>query len=463
MEKIIKKIEVKLTKVRKLLSKEKLALILLSIFTICFAYAMEVTKLFQINKNMDNDKINRATYDAAEYIKNVETLLIKAQITSTPEQSAKILAEIWKQSSLASSNMVELPSNQETVENSSNFLSQLSDYSFLLMKKSIEGVNITEKEYQTLENMHEYAKNINKEFSNLVADLNSGKIKWDEVEKNLKDKKENKEMQALGTTNLGKTMQDYQGLIYDGAFSNHILNIVPTMFKNKNININDGKNIIKKLYGEKNIESIKYIDTTNGNIETYGYSVKLTEIKESIDIQITKDTGYIIWILSDKNVVERNLSIEESKKAGKEFLEKLGYKNMKDTYYSIYENMITINYAYEQDGCIMYTDLIKVKVALDNGMVCSLESNGYIYNHKENRNLNTKITLNQARNKINKKLEITASNLAYIPTDSLNEILVYEFKGKIEDKYFLVYINALTGVEEKILVVIDSEKGILTM
>ncbi len=466
MEKIIQKLEKKLTKWRNTADHKKTALFFLVLFTSSFIYSMEITKAFKINKNIDNDNINRAAYDAAEYIKNVETLLVKMQITSTSEQSAKILAEIWKQSNLAKGNIVELPSNQQTVENASNFLSQLSDYSYMLMKKTIEGNEVTDKEYEELSKMQEYAKNIRVEFSSIVDNLNSGKIKWGEVEKALaskKNSKENKVVEKIATDNVGKVFQDYQGLIYDGAFSNHILNIKPTMLLDQDISIKDGIDKINKLYGKNNIESVKFTSETKGNIETYGYAVKLTNHEETIDVEITKDSGYILWILTNKDVTDAKLSIEEAKKKGKEFLEKLGYKDMKDTYYSVYENMATINYAYKQEDCVMYPDLIKVKVALDDGFICSMESHGYIFNHKENRSLNTKISKEEASLKINPKLKIESSNLAYIPTEAMKEKLVYEFKGVLKEKYFLVYIDANTGVEEKILLIIDSDKGMLTM
>ena len=53
-------------------------------------------------------------------------------------------------------------------------------------------------------------------------------------------------------------------------------------------------------------------------------------------------------------------------------------------------------------------------------------------------------------------------NLAIIPTEWKTEIFCYEFKGKINDTEFLVYINAETGKEENILVIIDTANGVLT-
>ena len=59
--------------------------------------------------------------------------------------------------------------------------------------------------------------------------------------------------------------------------------------------------------------------------------------------------------------------------------------------------------------------------------------------------------------------KILGEGLAVIPTEWQTEILCYEFKGKVEDREFLVYINAETGEEEDILVIKDTPNGTLTM
>ena len=134
---------------------------------------------------------------------------------------------------------------------------------------------------------------------------------------------------------------------------------------------------------------------------------------------------------------------------------------MKETYYLKEEGIVTINYAYEQDGVIVYPDLIKLKIALDNGEVLGIETSGYLNNHTVRNIPELKISKEQAKANLNKNLEITSENLAIIPTEWKTEILCYEFKGKIDDTDFLVYINAETGREENILVIIV--QNIMTM
>ena len=53
--------------------------------------------------------------------------------------------------------------------------------------------------------------------------------------------------------------------------------------------------------------------------------------------------------------------------------------------------------------------------------------------------------------------------LAIIPTDSKDEVLTYEFKGTVEEREFLVYINTDTLEEEKVLIILETPGGTLTM
>ena len=112
----------------------------------------------------------------------------------------------------------------------------------------------------------------------------------------------------------------------------------------------------------------------------------------------------------------------------------------------------------------MYSDLIKVKIALDDGEILGMEATGYLNNHTERDLAETEISIDEAKETLNSNLEILSEGMAVIPLEDENiEVLCYEFKGKVEDKEFLVYINVQTGEEEEILVILETEGGTLTI
>ena len=181
-----------------------------------------------------------------------------------------------------------------------------------------------------------------------------------------------------------------------------------------------------------------------------------------MDISVAKKGGHVVYLNYNREVENEIISKEEANEKALKFLEERGYTNMKETYYLTQQGIVTINYAYQQGEVICYPDLIKIKIALDDGEILGFESTGYLNCHTT-RNLDeNKISVDQAREKINKNLEISNERLAIIPTEYDTEIYCWEFQGKINDNEFLVYINANTGKEEDILVIINTPNGTLT-
>ena len=166
---------------------------------------------------------------------------------------------------------------------------------------------------------------------------------------------------------------------------------------------------------------------------------------------------------SNREVNSEVISQEDANETGKKYLSDKGFPNMKETYYLKQEGIVTINYAYTKNNVIVYPDLIKVKVALDNGEVLGIETTGYLNNHCERDISNIKISKEEAKKNLNKELNIESEGMAIIPTEWKTEILCYEFKGKVDDREFLVYINAENGREEDILVITNTPNGTLTM
>ena len=201
----------------------------------------------------------------------------------------------------------------------------------------------------------------------------------------------------------------------------------------------------------------------NTNMTTYDFNVKINgENENNMSISVTEKGGHIVFMNYNRDVQAETISQERANEIGKKYLENKGFKNMKETYFLKESGIVTINYAYQQNNVTVYPDLIKVKIALDNGEIMGVETSGYLNNHEERKMEEVKISRDDAIKNLNKKLEIKSQNLAIIPTEWKSEILCWEIKGKVNETDFLVYINAETGKEEDILVIVNTPNGTLT-
>ena len=407
---------------------------------------------------------NQSLYELVYYMDNVKNYLAKATISTSPVSGAETLTNVWREANLAQTYLSMLPIQAHELENTEKFLNQVSDYSYSLSRKNFEGEKLSDEDLENLQELHKYSIEINNVVNQISFDLNAGNLKWKDLTGNRDvDFAQQVSFDFSLASSLEENLHQYSGLIYDGAYSEHIVSEEKKGLKGEKISEEDAKNKAKEFIGNENIQEISsYGFSENVPIPSFTFNIK-NKNDENITISISQKGGDIVFMNSDKKVEQENIGYEEANEKAKEFLEQKGFENMKQTYYLKNDGVMTINYAYSQDGVLMYPDLIKVKVSLDDGQILGIETTGYLNNHTERDISKVKITKEQAREKLNKKLNIQSEILAVIPTEWKTEILCYEFKGKVEDTEYLVYINAENGEEEQILIITNTPNGVLTM
>ncbi len=405
----------------------------------------------------------RALHDMGDYVNDIDVSLKKALLAGDATQMSALSTQLYMQSEAAKACLGQMPIENVSFDKTQKFLSQVGDYSSYLSKKSISDNKITDEEYNNLSTLSSYASSVNEEFTKLENSVYNGTIKV-EMLKNSSPFTVYAESTdfADGLSKIDSLPQDYPSLIYDGPFSDHLQTTEPELLK--------GKDAVTKLSAEKSArnflgdergKTLKYDGTGDGIIETYMFSGNSGG--RSVSMEVTKRGGFVLWMLDSREVETERLTVNQAMAAGENFLIQKGYHSMKSSYYEVSDNIATVNYAYFENGTVMYPDLIKVKIAMDNGEILGFESQGYIMCHKEREIPQNVIGEEKAREIAGTHLSIDNVSMAYIPLESGREVYCYELKGTLGKNNFLIYINAQTGQEEKILMLIETESGILTI
>lgn len=440
--------------------------VIVVLFTIIIILSVIIYKKQTEYRQASENQYNMAFYELVDYVQNVETYLAKSLISSSPEHGAETLTHVWREANLAQAYLSRLPIDSVELEKTAKFLNQVSDYSYSLSRKNIYNEELTEEDLKNLEDLHNYSVELRNTLDQLSADINDGRIKWGELTKKgeVAFAQEVSNISKNSFSNLEENFHEYSGLIYDGAFSEHMTSSQKKGLTGDNIDEERAKQIATDFIGKDRVQEINLSGKSeNTDIITYDFSVKVNnENEENMNISITEKGGHVLLMNYNRNVEAELISQEEADKIGKQFLEDRGLNNMKETYYLKQDGIVTINYAYKQDEVTVYPDLIKLKIALDNGEVMGIETKGYLNSHEERKIPEVKITKEKAKESLNKNLEITSESLAIIPTEWQTEVLCWEFKGKVNDTDFLVYVNAETGKEEDILVITNTPNGTLT-
>lgn len=446
------------TKTRALIGIPVIAVILI---------ALLVYKIKENEKSFDLQQSNMydmSLYQLTDHVQNVENFLAKSTISSSSEAGAETLTHVWKEADIAVSYLSQIPLNIEQLNKTAKFLNQVSEYSYTLSRKNIYKEKLSQQDLDNLKNLHSYSVELKNSLEQMEEQISLGQVSWRDLQQN---KEQNYTRQVDNIDNISfvdidNNFNEFEGLIYDGAFSEHIELQDKKGLTGDEITEDEAEVVVRNILKD-NIEKIKRNGKiSNSDIPLYQFEVTDKQ-KDIINIAISVKGGKLVLLNKNREVIDEVLTREEANQKGKEFLEQIGFANMQESYFQTQENIITINYVYKQDEIIVYPDLIKVKVALDNGEILGVETNGYLNSHTERTDITPEISKNEAKATLNPNLDIQAENLAIIPTEWKTEILCYEFKGKIDETEFLVYINAKTGREENILVIIETPGGILTM
>lgn len=410
--------------------------------------------------NSLNNQYNRAFHELVTYVDDIQTSLDKGLLASTPAQMASISSDLFRKSTAAKACLGQLPISDVNMDNTAKFLSQVGDYTYVLSQNMINDEKITEEQYKTLSSLSQYAKSLNTSLANMQSDVYSGNITF--AHNSGSGTVHAASDMASGMESVEKEFQEYPSLIYDGPFSEHIQTARPLMLENTTEFSQDECRRRAASFLGIDEKTLKFeSETLNTNMDAYTFTS--TDKTRQRSISITKKGGYTVYYLDNRSIAQENLTFEDAAFKAQEFLKSRGYDSMKQSYYDKANGVATINFAYQQGNITCYSDLVKVRVALDTGEIVGFESKGYLMSHAARSVNPPKVSKEQAMAKINTHLTADSANLAIIPKDSLKEVLCWEIHGKTNDRNFIIYINADNGREEKILLLLESPDGILTI
>ncbi|HQO43926.1 MAG TPA: germination protein YpeB, partial [Bacillota bacterium] len=400
-------------------------------------------------------------------VENIKLLLEKAEVSASPQQSSALMSQTWMQSYSAAENLGQLPITHVSLSKTEKYLNQVGDYSYSLSRNGARNKNMTEKDMDQISKLRAYAGELLGELHKMEEDVARGEIRFGEIRKKgrLALRRASKDAVEVSFGNIEDKFSEYPSLIYDGPFSDNVIEGRPKGLDGEDVSLEKAKEKAKKFVGEDKAGRIIETSSGKGKIHTYGLEVspKDKEKGNPINIDITKKGGYVLWMLNPRDIPEKKLTDQQASDKAKKFLKKQGFGDLTETYFLKNDNTTTITFiGVTKDGVLIYPDLLKVKVALDNGEIVGFDAYQYLMSHRKRDIPKPKLTEEEARKKVSPRIKVERVKLAIIPMPGNKEQLCYEFKGKYNNFDYFVYINAEDGSEENILRIIKDENGTLT-
>ena len=399
---------------------------------------------------------SRSLNELSESVNNISLALEKVQYVNSAKQMSGMAAQLLTESENAKNALSQLPSGNGELTVLNRFLSQVGNYAMAVSKSLISGNQPNDEYSGNIELLKNTAQIITETIKN--SDISyAAPEKWaQELNKKLDNTAEGDSL-ADSFGSIEESLTDYPTLVYDGPYSDHILEKEPVMLKDAQ-KVNESQAQVKaaEISGIEK-EKIVYEEKTGGKMPAYRFS------SEDTTVSITEAGGYPLYMRKSRNIGDYVLEYRQALDKARRFLEKIGMSGFTETYFFTDEGVCVISFAYLDGQTICYTDLVKVGVAMDNGEIMLYETGGYLTNHTDRAFETPAISSDDAAAKVSERLSIRETALALIPTKSGGEVRCYEFVCTAEDgQEILVYINAVTGEEEDILILLKSDGGTLT-
>ena len=407
--------------------------------------------------NMDGMTADMATihtesmYELNSIVDNLDTNLAKARVANTRNEQVKLLSNVAIESEMAETLLERLPVDTQFTQNVTSFVNKMGDSAQSMLYSVASGKKLTDSQIATIEHMYKTNLQLKQSINELTANC-TGK----EMLKAMRGKKDNLMLVSFGEmeNNVVETPKE----IHDGPFAENIKKVsAKNLAGLEEITCAQAEKLAAKYFESYNVSDVKCTGEVTAESLTC-YNVTMQTKDGEMSAQLSKQGGKVVEFNSYKDCNDKNFSVERCVDIAQDFLKALGFKNMKAVWTSENGTTCNLNFAYEQNGVVIYPDMVKVKVCEERGIVTGMEGLAYVLNHTQRELGSAKISKSNAKAVLNGGFEAEGSRLCLIPVDG-GEVLCYEFYGTYGGNDYYIYVDAATGNEVEVFTVIGTAQG----
>ena len=415
--------------------------------------------------NAANDD-QRAFGQLVTAVGEVDNALQKSLYVTSPSLAGAICAEVFGKALTAQAAVSALPFSSQELERTDGFLSRVGDYALALSRGALAGRGLTEEERENLRALSDAAEVLSLNLKELQGGLQDGSL-------SLRELRQAGATLSAGTEGPGwvgdrlslmeREFPELPSLIYDGPFSEHLTGQAPRALEGlPEADENEARKAAADFLGLGR-GRVYATGAVAGDLPCWGMAAD-DEAGATVYLSVTKQGARVLGMLSSRPVGSARVTVEQALETAGRFLSAQGYSDMAETYHMTRSGVLTVNYAWRQGDVLCYSDLVKVSVALDSGRVCGFEAKGYLTAHCHRELPEMAVDAGTAQGAVPEDLEVLAVQTALVPSDGKYETLCHEFKcADASGRHCIVYVNAQTGQQEKILLLLEDENGTLTI
>ena len=395
----------------------------------------------------------RAFYETAALLGNIEVNLEKAQLTGSPARRLALLGQISRDAASAQANLASLPASLAAISESLKFVNQVGDVAVTLGGRLSDSSAPTDEDIKLLARLHGSCVNLNGVIESIVADIEGGGSPLSEAVAGAP-------VPIVENVELGEVELDYPILLYDGPFSDGRGDEPLRALDGDEISADEALQIAREFIGQDRVTGAWV--TGEGQVPAPGYEISAYTGDGLLSLAVSRQGGQVIYMMVDGMAKPGAYSQAALIDMAAAFLKNRGYPPVAVSYWTTFDGYLTVNFAAVQDGVVLYPDLIKVQMSMETGLPVGIEAVNYLTNHRQRRLPAPALAEDEAKGCLNPALEAEKGRLCVIPLDN-GEAFCWEFSATADGARYLVYIDAMTGEEKNIYRVVEDENGQLVI
>ncbi len=374
-------------------------------------------------------------------------------------QSA-LCAQVYGKALEAQMALSALPYEAQSLQQAAGFISRVGDYACVLSRSVGGNGGYSEEELSNLASLSETASVMAGNLRELQLQLASGTMTMDTAL--LDTAAEDMPRLSDSIADIESEFPELPTLIYDGPFSDGLRSDDPKLLRGAaEVDEDEARAIAARMLG-MNTAALESAGESGGDVPCRRFTA--SDSGGEYTVSVTKRGGAVWSLLSSHSVREARYSVRDALKLARDIMDATGIDGMEPSYHIVQNGVLTVNFEYVQEDVTCYADLIKIGVALDTGTLQSYDASGYISSHCERTLPAVEVDEASARAALSPALTVEKSAQALIPTDGGGEKLCHEFLCASESgRHCLIYVNAVTGAQERILLLLEDEAGTLTV
>lgn len=392
----------------------------------------------------------------------LDTALQKSLYTTAGPLQESLYQQIYAKALAAQSALGELPYGNQELEHTAAFFAKTGDYAAALCRGGTEDAG------ENLAALAVISGDLNGALSELQSELEAGTLELsqiDRAEAELAQLTEDggQELGGMSFQSVEADFPELPTLIYDGPFSEHLSTAAPKALEGLADVTEEQARTAAANFLHAAPDALTPVGAGGGVLPTYAFT--LPQDGGAGYLEVTRQGGMVLEYFQDRTVGQPSMTAEQGVELAKNYLANWGFSLMEPSYHIQREGVLTIHFAPVVQGIYCYPDLVKVTLALDTGSLLGYEAHGYLSQHSQRSFPPPGVSLEAAQTAVPANLRILSAQMALIPTaGGTGEVLTYEFKCQTpEGGHALIYVNAQTGLQQNILLLLEDETGTLTL